>query len=266
MGTGFVDQQDACSAGERTTAAYVDLLRQARNPAKTAVGEWSVGDTATHTAQVFETYAQAATGDGTFPVPTTTSLNDHWATRLREDGDRDPANAADRIEAAAATIWPGYRAKSGDEIVEWYGGVKVPAYTPPSIMVTEALVHGFDIAKAEGKPWTLDSDVARLSIRGLFPLLPEYVNREAARDARMCFELRLRGGPPAYLTFENGVLSIDRSPPRPVDCRMSVDPATYLLVGYGRIGQWGPTLKGKVLAWGRKPWLSLKLGKLLATP
>jgi hypothetical protein len=153
-----------------------------------------------------------------------------------------------------------------DDIVEWYGGIKVPAYTPPSIIITEALVHGFDIAQAEGKPWPIDSEVARLSVRGLFPLLPEYVNREAARDVRICYELSLRGGPPAYLTFESGVLSVDQSPPRPVDCRLSVDPATYLLVGYGRIGQWGPTFRGKVVAWGRKPWLGLKLGKLIASP
>jgi uncharacterized protein (TIGR03083 family) len=266
VGTGFVDQQEACSAGERTTRAYVDLLRQARNPQKNAIGEWTVGDTATHTAQVFEMYAQASTGDGTFPVPTTTSLNDHWARRLGEEEGRDPAAAADRIEKAAQTIWPAYGAMTSDRIVEWYGGVKVPAFTPPSIMITEALVHGYDIAQAEGRPWTIDAEVARISVRGLFPLLPEYVNKEAAADVHICYELSLRGGPPAYLTFENGALSVDQSPPRPVDCKLSVDPATYLLVGYGRIGQWGPTLRGKVVAYGRKPWLGLKLGKLIASP
>jgi uncharacterized protein (TIGR03083 family) len=261
-----VDQQEACAAGERTTREYVALLRHARNPGKTAVGEWTVGDTATHTAQVFEMYAEAATGDGSFPVQATTSLNDYWGQRLRDDPARDPASAADRIEKAAATIWPAYRAMSSDRIVEWYGGVKVPAFTPPSIMVTEALVHGFDIAQAEGSPWTIDADVARVSVRGLFPLLPEYVNEEAARDVRICYQLSLRGGPPAYFTFENGALSVDQSPPRRVDCKLSVDPAAYLLVGYGRIGQWGPTLKGKVVAYGRKPWLGLKLGKLIASP
>jgi uncharacterized protein (TIGR03083 family) len=266
MATGFVDQQEACAAGEETTRAYVDLLRRARHAEKSAIGEWSVGDTATHTAQVFEMYVEAVTGDGSFPVPATSTLNDHWARRLADDPSRDPAAAADRIETAAATIWPGYRAMSAQDIVEWFGGVKVPAYTPPSIMITEALVHGFDIARAERLPWSIDRDVARLSVRGLFPILPQYVNEKEARDARICYELSLRGGPPAYLTFENGVLSVDQSPPRPVDCKLSVDPAAYLLVGYGRIGQLGPTFKGKVVAYGRKPWLGLKLGKLIASP
>jgi uncharacterized protein (TIGR03083 family) len=266
MGSAFVDQQDACSAGARTTRAYVDLLRAARTPDAQAIGEWSVGDTATHTAQVFEMYAEASTGDGTFPVRSDLSLNAYWAGRLRDDPARDPAAAADRIEKAAATIWPAYGAKRSDDIVEWYGGVKVPVYTPPSIMITEALVHGFDIARAEGLPWSIDTDDARVSVRGLFPLLPQYVNEEAARGIRITYELSLRGGPPAYLTFANGKLSVDQAPPGRVDCKLSVDPATYLLVGYGRIGQWGPALRGKVVAYGRKPWLGLKLGKLIANP
>jgi uncharacterized protein (TIGR03083 family) len=266
MPTAFVSQDDACSAGERTTEAYVRLLRWASNPGKSAIGDWSVGDTATHTAHVFEMYAQAATGDGSFPVTSTSGMNDHWARRLSEDSDRDPASAADRVEAAAATIWPAYRAKSEDEIVEWYGGVEVPASTPPCIIVTEALVHGFDIARAEGHPWEMDAGVAGTSVRGVFPLLPEYVDRETAGGVSACFELRLRGGPPAYLVFDDGALTVTPSAPRAVDCRLSVDPAAYLLVGYGRIGQWGEVAKGKVLVWGRKPWLGLKLGKLIASP
>ena len=262
----MVDQQEACAAGEKVTRAYVELLREARYPGKPAVGEWTIGDTAMHTAQVFEKYAEAAEGDGSFPVPQSSSLNDYWAKRLREEPERDPAAAAGRIEAAATTIWPAYAAMGSDDVVKWYGGVEVPAFTPPSIMITEALVHGFDIARAADKPWPIDRDIARLSVRGLFPLLPVYLDKDAARDVRICFELSLRGGPPAYLTIENGALSVDQTPPRPVDCKLSVDPAAYLLVGYGRVGQWGPILRGKVLAYGRKPWLGLKLGKLIANP
>lgn len=266
MGAVSVDQQKACSAGVQATAAYVGLLRSARSQDKVAVGEWTVGDTATHTAHVFETYAQVVKGLGGFPDATTTTMNDHWARRLGEDSARAPADAADRIEAAAADVWAGYAAMPAGETVEWYGGLEVPAFTPPCIIITEALVHGFDIARAEGLPWDIDTGVARLSIRGLFPLLPRYVDAEAARDVRACYELRLRGDPPVFLTFENGALSIDDAPARPVDCKLSVDPTAYLLVGYGRIGQWGPVAKGKVLTWGRKPWLGLKLGKMIASP
>lgn len=265
MALPVVNQQEACDAAERTTRDYVSLLREVSRPEAIAVGEWSVAETAIHTAHVYEMYVRGI-AEGRFPIEGTTSLNDHWAEELRKDSERSPRVAADRIEAAAAELWPAYRALPPDEPVEWYGGIKVPAFTPPSIMATEAIVHGFDVAHAEGKPWPVDAGAARVSVAGLYPLIPHFVNEEAARGVTVCYELRLRGGKPAYFTFENGVLSIDDAAPRPVDCKLSVDPATYLLVGYGRIGQWGPTFKGKVLAWGRKPWLSLKLGKLIANP
>lgn len=265
MALPVVDQELVCAAGERTTRAYTQLLRGVADPSKIAVGEWTIGDAATHTAHGMETYARAVE-TGTFPIDGTQSLNDHWAGELRKDPRRDPAEAADRIEAAAAVVWPAYRDLPRDQPVEWYGGLKVPAFTPPSILVTEALVHGYDIASAEGRPWPIENDAACLSVQGLFPLLPEYVNRDATRGMHVCYELRLRGAAPAYFTFDDGTLSVDDVPPRPVDCRISADPAAYLLVGYGRVGQWGPALRGKVLVWGRKPWLGLKLGKLIANP
>jgi hypothetical protein len=39
----------------------------------------------------------------------------------------------------------------------------------------------------------------------------------------------------------------------------------YLLVGYGRCGQWSSILRGKIVAGGRKPWLGLKFGRLLTS-
>ena len=265
MSIPVVNQDEACDAGEQATAAYVRLLRGVADPSKTAVGEWSVGDTAAHTAHIYETYERASR-EGTFPIESTTSLNDHWAEELRKDPVRDPAAAADRIEAASAKIWPRYRALAPDEPVEWYAGIKVPAFTPPAIMATEALVHGFDVAHGDGKPWPIDPGAARVGVAGLFPLIPHFVNKEAARGFTACYELRLRGSRPAYFTFENGALSVDDAPPRPIDCKLSVDPIAYLLVGYGRIGQYGQVLRGKVLVYGRKPWLGLKLGSLIANP
>jgi mycothiol maleylpyruvate isomerase-like protein len=265
MALPVVDQQEACDAAEQATAAYVRLLRGVGDPAKIAIGEWSIGETAAHTAHVYETYERALEV-GSFPISSTTSPTDHWAEELRKDPGRDPSAAADRIEAAAAKLWPAHRARSADEPVEWYAGLKIPAFTVPAILATEALVHGYDVAHAEVKPWPIDKAGARVSVAGLFPLLPTFVNEETARGVTACFELTLRGGPPAYLTFDNGALSIDDAAPRPVDCKLSVDATAYLLVGYGRVGQYGQALRGKIMVWGRKPWLGLKLGSLIASP
>jgi hypothetical protein len=36
-----------------------------------------------------------------------------------------------------------------------------------------------------------------------------------------------------------------------------------LLVVYGRVGLWGQLARGRLLAWGRRPWLGPKLGQAL---
>jgi hypothetical protein len=59
-------------------------------------------------------------------------------------------------------------------------------------------------------------------------------------------------------------LRIEPSPPaRWTD--ISADPATFMLMSYDRIGPVLPALSGKVLVWGRRPWLATRLGGVFKT-
>jgi hypothetical protein len=78
--------------------------------------------------------------------------------------------------------------------------------------------------------------------------------------------VRLRGGGRAVLRFDDGDLTVEPEPAGPVDCHLSVDPEAFMLVGWGRITQGPAILKGQLFAWGRKPWLGLKLRSLLRNP
>jgi hypothetical protein len=51
-----------------------------------------------------------------------------------------------------------------------------------------------------------------------------------------------------------------------VDRHVSADPVALLLVAYGRQTQWIPAVTGKLVAWGRKPWLGLRLVSYLVAP
>jgi hypothetical protein len=82
-------------------------------------------------------------------------------------------------------------------------------------------------------------------------------------NARLAF--RIRGGIEATLVFDNGVLQIDAAGAEPVDCRLSVDPAAYLLLSFNRINPTFPALQGKIVAWGRKPWLAFRMASLFKT-
>jgi hypothetical protein len=44
-----------------------------------------------------------------------------------------------------------------------------------------------------------------------------------------------------------------------VDCRISADPVSLLEVLYGRESQWPAVLRGRLVAFGRKPWLAFGL-------
>jgi hypothetical protein len=51
----------------------------------------------------------------------------------------------------------------------------------------------------------------------------------------------------------------------PIDCHISAEPVTFLLMSYNRIGSTLPALSGKVGVWGRRPWLATRLGGVFNT-
>ncbi|MHB8466806.1 MAG: hypothetical protein ACYDH6_11990 [Acidimicrobiales bacterium] len=63
----------------------------------------------------------------------------------------------------------------------------------------------------------------------------------------------------------DGVLTAVEGRPRHADCRMSVEPVAYLLAAYGRVPVWRPAIRGRLLAYGRRPWLGLKLASMLVS-
>ncbi|MCA1696534.1 MAG: hypothetical protein LC749_18430 [Actinobacteria bacterium] len=53
---------------------------------------------------------------------------------------------------------------------------------------------------------------------------------------------------------------------RRVDCHISADPVAFLLVVWNRQSQWTAIAKGKLMAWGRKPWLGPQFRPLMRNP
>jgi hypothetical protein len=56
------------------------------------------------------------------------------------------------------------------------------------------------------------------------------------------------------------------SQPGAADCRLTVDPVTFLLVAYWRRSQWPGILRGQLRAWGRRPWLGPRFQGLFVRP
>lgn len=255
------------------------LLRAVSDPSAPAVGDWSVEEAAVHLAFVFAGDAAIlAHGErlrAAIPVQgpiTPAAVSKMNAEMLESAPDRDLAVIASRIEKAVAEMLGSTSTMKGTETVPWLGGLTLPATTVAVHLLSEALVHGFDIARGARLPWRIEREHALLFVEEfLLPLLKHlppasFVNQEAAHGFRGTFEVRIRGGRRTVLAFrDGGVHVLENGEVRP-DCRISADPVAFTLVGYGRIPFWRPALTGKLVAGGRKPWLAAKLPRLLQTP
>lgn len=264
MSRSYVDKSGAVAGLRSASAQVIAAIRNIDDPEAPAVGDWTAGDVAAHLIDVAEDARDIALGKGTrFATAAGVAANNE--DRLRARQERDPHVLAGQAEAAFSAYIEACESAEGDPIVPW-GDFKIPVSTLACVDMAECLVHGHDLARAEGRTWTIDPRLAALAARGLSPMTENYVDREAAAGLNAVFDIRMRRYWSLHFVFTDGTLSIEEPSDRAVDVHISADPVSFILVGYGRVSQWGPIAKGKLLAWGRKPWLSTKFAKILRNP
>jgi hypothetical protein len=125
------------------------------------------------------------------------------------------------------------------------------------------LVHGFDIARAAGLPWHIDRQHAVLTHKAYTPLLPYTLDGEHAAGVRLAIDLRVRGMRPVLARIQGGTLAVEEAHGQRVDCHLSAEPVTYLLLAFNRITPWKPMLRGQLVTWGHRPWRVTEFGSLL---
>ena len=240
---------------------FVSLLRSSANVDGPAIGDWTVGDVAAHLAQVTEVDCTIARGGGS-PVEDHLRLDDSWARMLADDPERNPWVLAERIERASTELRDLLAAEDLERVVEWHGGVPISIGALGAVLINEFEIHGLDVAQAAGRPWTYPQAHALIAIEGLLSLAPHYLNKQKSAGFRATYEVRPKGGRPAWVRFDDGLVTVHSETPGPVDCRLSIDPVMYALVAFGRRSKWEAIGKGKVVAWGRRPWLGLKFASM----
>jgi len=149
----------------------------------------------------------------------------------------------------------------GDEppSVRFHGGEYVRADVGLGILLGELVIHGWDIARAVGRPWPIEPHQAGVIVRALHPILPGWLEPRRTAGHTATYEVRLRGQGTHRYVFREGRLVVDPPDPPAPDVIMSCEPVTYLLVLYRRCGLLRGALGGGLLAFGRRPWLALSL-------
>lgn len=277
--------QDALRDAVRRITA---LLRSVDDPQAHAVGEWTLGEVAMHLSQAWIVVPGLARRDlsGVYDVAPSLAadageslIRDMWelgATTIvgvNSDPERDPAVLADRIEQRAEEYFSDCAGTDPDASRAWLvQGATVRQSTLTYHLLNETLMHGLDIARAAGRPWPIERAHAAMIVgRFLMPVFQALdprtmVNPRTAARLRATFEVRLRGGDRFHFIFDQGALTIADPSSRRVDCYISADPVAFLMVAWGRQSQWPAIATGKLLAWGVKPWLGLRLRSLIRNP
>jgi hypothetical protein len=271
----------ACNALEAVIPRFAELVRSAPDPGAPAVGSWTVADVAAHVSHVCageqmaaETLAPSPTGGLPEEDDIPGAAARFNAGNLDGDPERDLAVLATGIEQRGAKFLATMSTAHAGDKASWLAGTVVPAPALATHLLFEFLVHGFDIARAGGKRWRIDRSDAALAF-SFFPLLfqsikpallASFVDQEAAAGVTACIDVRVRGGDRTFFVFDHGTLTLEDPSERTVDCHISADPAALLLSGFERVGVVQPALTGRVVAWGRKPWLAFKFNQWLRMP
>jgi uncharacterized protein (TIGR03083 family) len=261
-----IDIAAARTAVDEVSSEVEELLRSIPDTSVPVPGlEWTAGETGAHIVTVTNCFDDYVTGRKKPPV-TTGEIPTFNAGRIANFTERDGSRLATHLHEAVQNFLTTTSGHSGDDPFPWYDDCTIDVADGTCILLGELVVHGRDLARAVDRPWQIDPDDARLVLVGMLSVLPLYVDREKGRGVRASYEIRVKGSPPVYLRFAEGKLNVTPAQVEPVDCRITTDPVDYLLLSYGRIGQMRPILRGKLIAWGRKPWLGSKLGTLLHNP
>lgn len=177
----------------------------------------------------------------------------------------DPGKVADLVEAAAAAYLRQTAGWSGERRTSWHAGLTLDLADVTTILTADALLHGYDIACTLGMPWPVDGGLALMIIGSYAPLLGRILDPVRTAGHTAAYGIELRGGPSLVTRFSGGKLSLE-GPGTQVDCRISADPAAFLLVFSGRMSRWPAVALGLVSADGPRPELALGFQDLFVFP
>lgn len=275
MGVMPIDLAGARSALAEAGAATSRLLRSAPNPGLPVPGlEWTMRETALHLVGALAAFTATAAGSATV-VPRTgggrtkqrvAELN---AMTVGEDPNATSEELAARIEqGVSAFVDATVDRPGGDRLATpWYrDDHSLELDSATCLLLAEQLVHGYDLARAARQPWPIQPAQARLAVHGAVAMMPLFVNPQTTAHLRASYDVAIRGGPRFAVMIDHGAARTAAAPSGRTDCHVSAEPVAFLLLCFGRKSQWGLIARGRMFAWGRKPWLGLRLKNLFLDP
>lgn len=268
----------ALAAIDTAARRFAALLRETDDARRPVEGtDWTVGETAAHVSVVFIGYSAAIRREP-FGLALEQYAESDFPTRLAAVNtatlamvDHSDAIAlAGFVEHGVDRFLTLAAESDGDRQCEtpWYGaGCTRSVDCLIALALGELTVHGHDIATSAGRSWEIPSADAKLLLGTVCPeMLPLVVRPGVCRDAPATYEIRVRNGGPRYVVSVADEAAQVNAAGGPVDCVLSADALTLLLVMYGRLPMSTALLSGGIVATGRTPWLGAQFKNLFFNP
>ncbi|WP_204342858.1 maleylpyruvate isomerase family mycothiol-dependent enzyme [Micromonospora terminaliae] len=262
---------DARAAVHHATQRFTALIRSCPAPTRAmATRAWTVSDTTAHVLSIASLYVSLVDAQADPPpvpgldaalarttVDTVSSLNvlvlRHLTERDAEVLCRDLSDAVDHLLRATAHADPG-------RVVRWLGGASVTIAGLLAHLTNELLIHGWDIARATGRPWPMPEADAALffdlffldMVRHDHGVLIDTGVRQPARHIAVAFQSAYTA--PTTTVLADGRLTV-APPGTAADVRITYRPARFNLMLFGRIGMLSAALRRDVVIGGPRPWL-----------
>lgn len=234
------------------------LLREVDGGTAVPGMRWRAGEIGAHVVQSAVNAVAVIRGDGSAydGIGFSAEIDQRLVDALPE---RDTAVLAEMIRTEYATLAETLRAHAEGEVLGVIDRLTTAAVR--AILTVDFLLHGTQIAAATGRPpYPIDAERMRTCVA---EILAPLADDRAAAGVTVTYAVTFRGARPLLYGWEDGRLWIDDGREHRVDCRVSADCASFLLQGIGLLPTWKLALTGKAVATGRKPWMVLRLAKLV---
>ncbi|PYC88044.1 sterol-binding protein [Streptomyces tateyamensis] len=259
---------ELAAANTATAEAIGRLLRDGADPARPIPGaSWTIGEGAAHLALANLLMAELAAG-AEHPVygdGTPGGLAAANEETLAAYPERDPAVLAEVIEEQAHAFGRALAARPATDTVRTPMGPMDLAVLG-SYLLTHQLGHGYDLARALGRPHMIDRQRVELCLPFLFLAMPRVLDPRTTAGLRAGFTVGLRGGSRFGVAIADRKVTVSQGPLAGADCTISCEPVTFLLLALGRRTPLQALARLQTLSWGRKPWLAPRFPSYFPAP
>lgn len=263
-----VDRDDALQTLGQQAGAFARLVEGISNPDRpTNALKWTVAETAVHVLSAVRYDTRCIRCEETprlvdDVLAVGSAQNEELMAREPE---RDPRKVAGLLREAVDTFIQEAAARAPNDPAYFRTGFGTTVTTTICMLIGEFLIHGYDIATTMGVPWDLDRRAAELSVYGTAATMPLAANPATTAGVRALVQVRVRGGASFAVRIDDGYVTTEPAGAR-ADLYTSVNPVTYLMLGFGRYSPLKAFATGGLFGWGRRPSLAFKLPTFFRTP